>query len=195
MARTGDMTFVHSYPVRGEILATTVRDKQELAERLQGFIARSEKTQRQIAEEVGVDETYISKLTTGVTNWVASRKYFVPLARALNLSQEEIADLNPGMVFMVEGEKEAIREPAKKRHPRPARTARRVTGDMTIHEPPEGYMNELVYDKKTASWLVLTEAGGHYWIWFAENIPSGHKVLGSLLGWSIEALLAPPEPH
>lgn len=73
-------------------------ERQELAERLQGFIARSGKTQRQIAEEIGVDESYISKLATGSINWAASRKYFGRLAQALGLRPDEISEVNPAAV-------------------------------------------------------------------------------------------------
>jgi len=73
-------------------------ERAQLAAKLQRYIARSEKTQRQIAEEIGVEESYVSKMAGGTVGWVNSRKYFAPLVRALNLSPEEVKEIKPDAV-------------------------------------------------------------------------------------------------
>jgi len=65
------------------------------AGKLQQYIARSGKTQRQIAEEIGVEESYVSKMAGGTVGWVNSRKYFAPLVRALGLTPEEVKEIKP----------------------------------------------------------------------------------------------------
>ena len=72
----------------------------ELAERLKGFIRRSGKTQAQLADELGVDKTYMSQLATGKVNWVNS-SYFGALAGALGLSEHEVRELNPAAVVNI----------------------------------------------------------------------------------------------
>lgn len=72
--------------------------RAELATKLQRFIARSGKTQRQIAEEIDVEESYVSKMAGGTVGWVNSRKYFAPLVRALGLSPEEVKEIKPDAV-------------------------------------------------------------------------------------------------
>jgi SOS-response transcriptional repressor LexA len=71
----------------------------DLAERLGAFIERSGKTQRKIAEEAGIpNPSYLSHMKNGRINWVES-EYFRPLSRVLDLSIDEIQELNPDLVI------------------------------------------------------------------------------------------------
>lgn len=79
-------------------MPTPLHEKSRLADLLQHYIERSGKTQRQIAEEIGVEESYVSKMANGVVNWTTSRKYFAPLAKALGLKPEEVVEVNPSAV-------------------------------------------------------------------------------------------------
>ncbi|WP_272976893.1 helix-turn-helix domain-containing protein [Deinococcus geothermalis] len=54
-------------------------------------------TQDQVAEELGVDKSYISKLEGG-KHHAGRSKYFPQLVRVLKLSAEQVAQLNPGAV-------------------------------------------------------------------------------------------------
>lgn len=83
----------------GGIVGASVQERQNLADRLKAFIERSGKTQRQIADELGVDESYVSKLASGSVNWTASRKFFVPLIRSLGIRPDEVAALRPDVVI------------------------------------------------------------------------------------------------
>lgn len=75
--------------------ATTV----DIFEKLRQYIKRSGKTQRQIAEEVGIPQpSYLSHMANGRVNWVEG-EYFRPLTVALNLSVEEIRELKPEIVW------------------------------------------------------------------------------------------------
>lgn len=82
----------------GEQQSSPIEQRAELAAKLQQYIARSGKTQRQIAEEIGVEESYVSKLAGGTVGWVNSRKYFAPLVLALGLSPEEVKEIKPDAV-------------------------------------------------------------------------------------------------
>lgn len=74
----------------------------ELGDRLRAFIKRSGKTQRQIADEVGIpQQSYLSHMANGRVNWVES-EYFPKLAEALKLSQTEVLELRPDMVVINE---------------------------------------------------------------------------------------------
>ena len=80
-------------------MAASIQERQNLADQLKAFIERSGKTQRQIADELGVDESYVSKLASGSINWTASRKFFVPLVRSLSIRPDEVAALRPDVVI------------------------------------------------------------------------------------------------
>lgn len=80
-------------------MADPSRSVAELAEMLKGYIARSKKTQRQIAEEAGVpNPSYLSHMANGRINWVES-DYFRPIATALGLKTQEIAELKPDLIL------------------------------------------------------------------------------------------------
>lgn len=71
----------------------------ELGDILKGYISRSKKTQRQISEEVGMpNPSYLSHMANGRINWVES-DYFRPLADALGLKTEEVAELKPDLII------------------------------------------------------------------------------------------------
>ncbi len=55
-------------------------------------------TQEQLAEAIGTDKSYISKLEGGVYN-VGRSKYFPAVARTLRLSEADIRAINPSAVF------------------------------------------------------------------------------------------------
>jgi transcriptional regulator with XRE-family HTH domain len=73
-------------------------DPRALGERLRGYIRASGKTQAKVAEEIGTDPTYVSQLVNGRVNWVKS-DYFRKLAEVLDLTVEDITELNPDMVI------------------------------------------------------------------------------------------------
>lgn len=64
---------------------------------LRALIAASGKTQAQIADELGVDRTYISQMVTGKVNWVNSA-YFPALVGALRLTFRQVEQLRPDAV-------------------------------------------------------------------------------------------------
>lgn len=71
----------------------------ELAEILKGYIQRSGKTQRQVAEEAGVpNPSYLSHMANGRINWIES-DYFRPLTIALGMKVAEIAELKPDLIL------------------------------------------------------------------------------------------------
>lgn len=79
-------------------MADASKSVAELAELLKAYIARSKKTQRQIAEEAGVpNPSYLSHMANGRVNWVES-DYFRPIATALGLKTHEIAELKPDLI-------------------------------------------------------------------------------------------------
>lgn len=80
-------------------MGASIQERQRLADQLRAFIERSGKTQRQVADELGVDESYVSKLASGSINWTASRKFFVPLVHALSIRPDEVAALRPDVVI------------------------------------------------------------------------------------------------
>lgn len=55
-------------------------------------------TQEQLAEAIGTDKSYISKLEGGVYN-VGRSKYFPAVAQSLRLSEADIRAINPAAVF------------------------------------------------------------------------------------------------
>lgn len=94
------MSAVFLPPTIGGYVVSSMKSKADLAERLKGYIARSPKTQRQIAEEIGVEESYLSKLANGATNWTTG-KYFSPLVRALGLREAEVIELKPDAIVYI----------------------------------------------------------------------------------------------
>ena len=83
------------------LFVPTAPDKSpvELGELLKGYITRSGKTQRKLAEEAGIpNPSYLSHMANGRINWVES-DYFRKLATALDLSVAEIQALNPDIVI------------------------------------------------------------------------------------------------
>lgn len=92
------MTLAHAYPAFTAMPPTSRPDLADLAEKLRGFVKRSQKTQRQIAEQSGIPSpSYLSHMVNGRINWVES-EYFRPLSRVLDLTVEEIQELNPDIV-------------------------------------------------------------------------------------------------
>lgn len=72
-------------------------------------------TQDQVAEAVGVDKSYISKLEGG-QHHAGRSKYFPQLVRVLRLTPEDVARLNP--IASLRGA--ASPDPAPRRRPLPA---------------------------------------------------------------------------
>lgn len=154
-------------------------------------------TTAKAAELGGVSGTQLGAIERGehsLTSMSAGNLGRLPAAFGLNWPQF-VALIEPVYGSFMPFIRLTPLEPTQRRAIRPARTANNITGDMSIPAAPEGFVNELRYDKQSASGLVVTEAAGRYWIWFAEHIPSGHKILGSLQEWSIEARPARPEAH
>ena len=57
-------------------------------------------TQEQVAEHLGVDKSYVSKLEGGLHH-AGRSKYFPQLVATLDLTPDEVRDLNPGAVIEV----------------------------------------------------------------------------------------------
>lgn len=65
---------------------------------LRAFIKRSGKLQRQVAEEIGADPTYVSQMVAGRVDWINSG-YFSALLKALNISDDEVRQFAPDAVI------------------------------------------------------------------------------------------------
>lgn len=66
--------------------------------KLKILIRNSGKTQAQIADEIGVDRTYMSQLATGKVSWVNS-SYFGALTKALGMTDDQIKAVKPSAVI------------------------------------------------------------------------------------------------
>lgn len=66
--------------------------------KLKMLIRESGKTQAQIADEIGVDRTYISQMANGKVSWTNSR-YFPALTQALGMTEEQIRAVKPYAVI------------------------------------------------------------------------------------------------
>lgn len=75
-----------------------INSRLDVAELLKSYIRRATKTQAQLADELGVDKTYMSQLATGKVNWVNS-SYFGALVKALGLKEHEVKALKPEAVI------------------------------------------------------------------------------------------------
>lgn len=64
---------------------------------LRALIKAAGKTQAQIADDLGVDRTYVSQMVNGKVNWVNSA-YFPALVTALGLNFRQIQQLKPDAV-------------------------------------------------------------------------------------------------
>lgn len=64
---------------------------------LRALIKATGKTQAQIADEIGVDRTYVSQMVNGKVNWVNSA-YFPALVAALGLNFRQVEKLRPDAV-------------------------------------------------------------------------------------------------
>jgi len=88
-------------------------DPRVLGDRLRQYIRRAGKTQAKVADEVGMDPTYLSQLVNGRVNWVKS-DYFRALVNALDIPVDDIAELNPSAVFSVTAEKQGEQKKPKR---------------------------------------------------------------------------------
>lgn len=68
--------------------------------KLRLLIRESGKTQAQIADEVGIDRTYLSQMVTGKVSWTNSR-YFPALVQALSMSEAQVKAVKPSAMIMV----------------------------------------------------------------------------------------------
>ena len=74
--------------------------REELGSLLRKYIQRSSKTQRQVADEVGIGQpSYVSHMANGRVNWVES-EYFPKLAEALSLTVDEVKELRPEVIVI-----------------------------------------------------------------------------------------------
>lgn len=166
----------------------------ELTDHEVGELLRSKREalglrQDQVIERAGIPTmTQLSEYERGKVSLKRS-KYLPKLAVVLRLTAEEVHSINPDAVINMQAQPES-----PKRIRRPVQTRSKVTGDMTIPPAKEGYTNELLYDKTSTSGMVVTEAGGRYWIWESEHVPSGHRVLGEIHGWNLEPLKESDRP-
>lgn len=70
---------------------------QEAGVRLETFLRRKGMQQKELAEVVGVEPSYISRMVKGHVNWTTG-KHFGRIAAQLDLSDDEIKELNPAAV-------------------------------------------------------------------------------------------------
>lgn len=66
--------------------------------KLKVLIQNSGKTQAQIADEIGIDRTYMSQMATGKVSWINSG-YFSALAKALDMTDEQIKAVKPSAII------------------------------------------------------------------------------------------------
>lgn len=69
----------------------------EAGNRLETFLRRKGMQQKELAEAVGVEASYISRMVKGHINWTTG-KHFGRIATQLDLSDEEIKELNSAAV-------------------------------------------------------------------------------------------------
>jgi len=76
----------------------TTLTAQEAGERLAAYLKRAKKQQKELAAELGVEPSYVSRMVKGHIHWGTSR-YFGAIASSLNLRDEEAKEVNPGAVI------------------------------------------------------------------------------------------------
>ncbi|GGO22016.1 helix-turn-helix domain-containing protein [Deinococcus humi] len=67
-------------------------------QKLERFLLRAEMQQKELAAQLGVEPSYISRMVNDRIGWVHGR-YFGKIATILRLSDAEIAELNPAAVI------------------------------------------------------------------------------------------------
>jgi len=91
---------------------------------------RSGLTQDQVAEGLGVDKSYISKLESGLHH-AGRSKYFPQLVGVLSLTESEIRELNPSAVFVLPDQEERYSNGS------PIKPVVQWADDETLMEIPE----------------------------------------------------------
>lgn len=90
-------TYATPTPPLGRLFMTTLT-AQEAGERLAAYLKRAKKQQKELAAELGVEPSYVSRMVKGHIHWGTSR-YFGAIASSLNLRDEEAKEVNPGAVI------------------------------------------------------------------------------------------------
>lgn len=72
-------------------------DAHEAGNKLAVYLKRAKKQQKELAAELGVEASYVSRMVKGHINWTTSR-YFGAIASSLKLQDHEVKSLNPGAV-------------------------------------------------------------------------------------------------
>lgn len=75
--------------------------KEDAGRLIQKRRAEAGLTQDQLADQLGVDKSYISKLEGGV-HGVRGSKYLPRLAQILKLTEEDVRSINPAAIFNLE---------------------------------------------------------------------------------------------
>lgn len=78
--------------------------------KLKMLIRESGKTQAKIADEIGVDRTYLSQMVNGKVSWTNSR-YFPALVQALGMREEQVKAVKPSAVITLSSEPPAQAAP------------------------------------------------------------------------------------
>lgn len=75
---------------------------REAGEKLAAYLKRARKQQKELAAELGVEPSYISRMVKGHINWTTGQ-YFGQIASRLELLDHEIKELNPAAVVEITG--------------------------------------------------------------------------------------------
>jgi transcriptional regulator with XRE-family HTH domain len=73
---------------------------REAGEKLAAYLKRARKQQKELAAELGVEPSYISRMVKGHINWTTGQ-YFGQIASRLDLQDHEIKELNPAAVVEI----------------------------------------------------------------------------------------------
>lgn len=73
---------------------------REAGEKLATYLKRARKQQKELAAELGVEPSYISRMVKGHINWTTGQ-YFGQIASRLELLDHEIKELNPAAVVEI----------------------------------------------------------------------------------------------
>jgi transcriptional regulator with XRE-family HTH domain len=72
-------------------------DAHEAGLQLAAYLKRAKKQQKELAAELGIEASYVSRMVKGHINWTTSR-YFGKIASSLRLEDHEVKYLNPAAV-------------------------------------------------------------------------------------------------
>lgn len=74
----------------------------EAGDKLASYLRRAGKQQKDLAAEIGVEPSYISRMVKGHINWTTGQ-YFGQIASSLRLKDDEVKELNLAAVVEVVG--------------------------------------------------------------------------------------------